>query len=391
MNRDALLKGMKTIDKNDDTECHLEAHSHIKLFDEELSDAYLTTTFNTLLIKNNIYDGDNTDIDSDEKRAANGIHDAKGEENNRKPGSKGGTEGTSYTTTRITSDIRKVAGVGCDIWGLQRLELAKIVRDYMRNYNNYFSSRRNKDQDKKTSNFILRDFCIENGTLLGAWRSGKFIPHDDDFDMAMFIDLLPTCVGGEKICSTEEGINKLALDSESSAGGILPMAAQEADVTRELRACFVLEQIKAYLDACFEGDGLTEQYATRIISSYGDKIEVFEPKYGDYALVGEFYGDNARFHYVTVDLQPYVRVGDHGVGKKKDCDNLVIYRAPNRANHHPWHALKEDDVMPCADISLEGDVFPAPRSIVAVLTEMYVYLGYDAVYNKQTKKYEKGE
>jgi len=29
---------------------------------------------------------------------------------------------------------------------------------------------------------------IENGTLLGAWRNGKFIKHDDDFDIGVLIN-----------------------------------------------------------------------------------------------------------------------------------------------------------------------------------------------------------
>ena len=65
----------------------------------------------------------------------------------------------------------KVKGAGCDVWGDQRMALAKVLRD---------------DILPKTA--VADRWFIEHGTLLGAWRSGKWIPHDDDFDIAILFD-----------------------------------------------------------------------------------------------------------------------------------------------------------------------------------------------------------
>ena len=287
----------------------------------------------------------------------------------------------NFDTPEVVSlDIKKVTGTGCDIWGTQRLELAFIVRDYMRNFKNFG---RNNEAPEKHATFILRDFCIENGTLLGAWRSGKFIPHDDDFDFALFIDLLPTREN-EKDTKSE-----VKTKSDTPTNGILPLTAQERDIARDLRARLVLEQIKAYLDSCLDEDGLSERYATRILTSYCDKIEVFEPKYGDFALVSEFYGEDARFYYVTVDLQPYIGIGGQVKESEQRDYDQVVYRAPYRAKTCPWHALKAQDIMSITDIALEGELFPAPCNVEAVLTHMYGFLGQGAVFNKETQKYEK--
>lgn len=136
------------------------------------------------------------------------------------------------------ADPRKLLGAGCDKWGTERLALAIIVRNWL---------------DKAQHSWF-----IESGTLLGAWRNGRFIAHDDDFDIALVID-------------TE-------------------------DVTGELqRQCDIMSA------------ALPAPYECRVTSSYCDKIEVFDPTHGDYALLGDQYL-GARFHYVTIDLQ--AREGD---------------------------------------------------------------------------------
>lgn len=60
----------------------------------------------------------------------------------------------------------KQAGSGCDVYGTQRLQLAKCVMPLLSH----------------------RHWWIENGTLLGAVRNGAFIPHDDDLDLAVLVE-----------------------------------------------------------------------------------------------------------------------------------------------------------------------------------------------------------
>ena len=126
---------------------------------------------------------------------------------------------------------------GMDVWGKQRLELGILLRD-------------------KILSQLNIPWVIENGVLLGAYRTGKFIAHDDDFDIGLFFESNP--------------------------------AALVSDI---------LNRIKQLLP---------EPYEARYISTYCKKIEVYDPTCGNYILAGPQY-NGANYHHVTADLQFYQR------------------------------------------------------------------------------------
>ena len=192
---------------------------------------------------------------------------------------------------------------GMDRYGDQRLKLGVLLRDTVLNQLNF-------------------PWTIENGTLLAAWRSGKFIPHDDDFDIAMFFET----------------------DAKSQFCGE------------------VFEKIKALLPP---------PYQARLISSYTDKMEVYDPSYGSYLLIPPQYCGEIYYH-VTVDIQPYERQGDNGY--------LSLY-----GTRPPYVPYK--DLFPLGSITLEGEEFQAPCNPEAVLKSVYGSLSAKAKYNKELGKY----
>ena len=195
---------------------------------------------------------------------------------------------------------------GMDIWGKQRLKLGLLLRD-------------------KVLNELKMPWVIENGTLLGAYRNGKFIVHDDDFDIALFFESNPSV----------DVPNML-------------------DVIRKL---------------------LPEPYEARYISTYCQKIEVYDPTFGSFVLRGPQY-NGANFHYVTADLQFYQRVNGLYRCLYFNMKNLI--------------EIPVEAVLPVnsRSVTLEGHEFQAPSDIETYLKCWYGSLSPNAKFNPDTGFYE---
>ena len=173
----------------------------------------------------------------------------------------------------------------------------------------------------KVLNHLDKSCFIENGTLLGAYRNQKFIAHDDDFDFGILLETK------DQMYKIHETISKL----------------------------------------------LPPKYKSRIVDSYCLKIEIFQPSYDKYQLMGPKY-NGVDYHYVTVDLQVYL--------KQIDSYKVLYYTNPYDI------IIKEDYILPLKKIKLEGELFNCPKNIVTFLEYHYGSIDPKAKYNAVSCKYE---
>jgi hypothetical protein len=202
-------------------------------------------------------------------------------------------------------DLRKNADVGCDIYGSDRLRVALVVREIL--------------------NDLELEWYLESGTLLGAFRNQKFIPHDDDFDIAFLIYTQ----------NFWEDFNDLY--------------------------CKIKGGLPASLDC-------------RIVNTYTDKIEIYDPTFGKFILFNPVY-NGADFHYVTVDIQPCIV-------NEETATIHSTYRAK------PFELVWDIDlVLPLKKIILEGEEFLCPNDPKRFLEGEYGSLEPSAIYDEKTGKY----
>lgn len=166
---------------------------------------------------------------------------------------------------------------------------------------------------------------LDTGTLVGAFRDGKMLKHDDDFDI-----------------------------------GILCAKKQFHDL---------YTQIKDYL--------IDSQYEIRLIQSYTTKLEVYDPNFDKYN-----FGPNNEYDYynVTIDLQLYYQ---------PDMSSTIVETTYTKDNYNKNTKFNINNIVPTSTIVYEGYIFNCPNKPKEYLETHYGYIGPNAIYNPKTMKYEK--
>lgn len=179
-------------------------------------------------------------------------------------------------------------------------------------------------------------YSLDGGNLLGAWRSGTMLPHDDDFDLV----------------------------------------AYTADITSESSH----DEKRAYLEILADRIEplLDDRTRVRVVTSYCYKLEIYRPEYGVYPFSTTAYGGvrvHTDYHNVCCDLTLLLPL--------RKCPDLLQFE--HSAHAHLKNQAKH--FLPLSSIEYEDYTYNAPHSAEGYLRDMYGYLGPNAVYDKETGLY----
>lgn len=203
-------------------------------------------------------------------------------------------------------------------WKPALLELARQVDSVMKQY-------------QPCSQSKLRPvWFITDGTLLGAYRSGKMIEHDYDFDY--------------DLCFVTEDGRVAGLEQSR----------------REL------EKVAKHLV-----DSLDKKYTVLPKTDYAYKIELYQESSGVH------WNKKGQWYNVHMDLQVMY-----------SPDQVKLKIAYFRDNINEFIDINLAHVFPLSEIELESSTWPCPNHPKEYLTGIYGYIGTPAKYNFETRKYE---
>ena len=203
-------------------------------------------------------------------------------------------------------------------WKPALLELAKQVHKAMLHYKPDLQSK------------LTVQWYISDGSLLGAFRSGKMISHDYDFDYGLCF-------------LTEDGC---VADLETSKKG--------------------LPAIANYLS-----ESLDKKYTILPRDDVAFKIEVYQESSGIH------WDNKGQWYNVHMDLQMCF-----------SPDQTKYVYAYFRDDYNDYIDIQVPDVLPLSEIEFESTKWPCPRNPEKYLIGVYGYIGTPAKYNSVTRKYE---
>jgi cytidyltransferase-like protein len=195
-------------------------------------------------------------------------------------------------------------------------------------------------------------YFLDNGTLLGLWRNGELIENDDDFDFGLLVDA-----------------------AEYSSKWVVNFQ-QDFQVRLEQR---------------LSDNGSDMQYHSRVIDTYANKIEVYDPSVGSFPLEGVRYG-GARYHHVSVDLQIHVKEEELESLKDKVVPGPEQWQGVT-IKHSDFSTRGQapvDAYEPFGSLEYAGSTWPVPGQQEKFLSYMYGYLGLGAEFDLNTRLYRKG-
>ena len=202
------------------------------------------------------------------------------------------------------------------------MKMALVVWDIIKQYNS--------EQSYSTKKLIV---FISDGTLLGAFRNGKMIPYDYDFDFALY-------------------------------GTKNDLQALHDYLTAELKK---------------HHEKYNKEYVSESITSYSSKITICDPEYGVYEdAPASFSQSGVEWWNVSIDIQ---LLSDHPHKLNKvQCiyfkDDLIEKMSHNKS-----------DILPLSEIIFECHIFSAPNNVEQCLKNNYGCIEVGAVYDSSTATY----